>query len=205
SRPAAGFVVPARATPVGRGRVSRTLAHVALPWGAPLTVDDVWALPGDGHRYELVDGVLLVTPAPSRAHQRAVARLVVALSAAAGDAFEVLPAPFDWLVSSSTLFQPDLIVARRGDVGEKRLEQAPLLAVEVQSPSTSSIDRGTKRIKYEQYGVVAYWLVDPLEPGLVVLHLVDGAYREVARVVGGEAYVADFPFPVTVAPDALVS
>ena len=177
---------------------------VALPWGAELTVDDVWALPDDGRRHELVDGVLLVTPAPSRAHQRAVIRLGGLLLRAGGDGFEVLPAPFDWLVNPSTLFQPDIIAARRGDVGETRLERPPLLAVEVLSPSTSSIDRGTKRLKFEQHGVEAFWLVDPITPSLVVLRLVDGVYVEAARVEGDEAYTADFPFAVTVVPSDLV-
>ena len=56
----------------------------ALPRGAPLTYDDLQAMPDDGHRYELVDGVLIVTPAPVRLHQRAVARLLALLMAAAG-------------------------------------------------------------------------------------------------------------------------
>ncbi|MGH9157821.1 MAG: Uma2 family endonuclease [Acidimicrobiales bacterium] len=177
---------------------------MARPWGVPLTVDDVWALPDDGHRYELVDGVLLVTPAPGHAHQRALVRLIVLLAAGAGHAFEVLPAPFDWLVSPSTLFQPDIVVAPKGTIGPKRLERAPTLAVEIGSPSTSSIDRGTKRIKYEQAGVAAYWLVDPLEPVLTVLRLVDRAFVEEARVVGDERYETTFPFPVTVVPAELV-
>lgn len=178
---------------------------MALPWGVPLTVDDVYALPDDGHRYELVDGVLLVTPAPSMAHQRALIRLGAVLLAAAGDRFEVLPAPFDWLVSPSTLFQPDIVVSRKGEVGQKRLERAPRLAVEILSPSTSSIDRGTKRLKYEQCGVECYWLVDPLEPSLLVLRLVDGVFVDEARVAGDERYDTTAPFAVSVVPADLVS
>ena len=53
-----------------------------LPQSRPLTADDIAVLPDDGHRYELIDGTLIVTPAPSWRHQRAVVRLVTALASA---------------------------------------------------------------------------------------------------------------------------
>ena len=59
------------------------MTHLALPWGASLTVDDLEALGDDGHRYELLDGTLLVTAAPNLHHQRAVVRLWRLLDAAA--------------------------------------------------------------------------------------------------------------------------
>ena len=136
------------------------VTHV-LPWGAPLSYDDLQAMPDDGHRYELVDGVLIVTPAPRVSHQRAVARLIVLLAGAAGDEHDVLPAPFDYKVSDLTVLQPDLLVARRTDLGAERLERTPLLVVEVQSPSTRRIDLGTKRLAFEGAGVPWYWLIDP--------------------------------------------
>ena len=45
-----------------------------------------------------------------------------------------------------------------------------------------------------------YWLVDPDEPSLTVLRLVDGRYEEAAKVLGDEPYVATYPFPVTIVP-----
>ncbi|MGI9119591.1 MAG: Uma2 family endonuclease [Acidimicrobiales bacterium] len=75
------------------------------------------------------------------------------------------------MVSDSTVFQPDVLVTRRSDVGATRLEGAPLLVVEVLSPSTRLTDRGTKRLAYEAAGVPSYWLVDPHQPSLTVLHL----------------------------------
>lgn len=178
---------------------------MALPWGEPLTVDDLDAIPDDGHRYELIDGTMLVTPAPATVHQRCVARLVALLLAAAGDEYEVLPAPFDWIVNDVTKFQPDVLVARRDDVGKQRLEATPLLVIEVLSPSTRLSDITLKRTAYERAGVPAYWIVDPEELRLTVLRMSEGGYSEAASVVGADSYTADFPFPVVVVPAALVS
>jgi Uma2 family endonuclease len=178
---------------------------VALPWGQPLTVSDLDAIPDDGHRYELVDGAMLVTPAPARLHQRCVARLVALLLAAGGADHEVLPAPFDWVLDETTKFQPDVVVARRDDVGDHRLEATPLLVVEVASPSTRLADLTLKRRAYERAGVPAYWVVDPDLPRLTVLLLDEGRYVETAVVSGTEAYTADVPYPVTVVPATLVA
>lgn len=179
---------------------------MALPLSVPLTVDDVWAIPDDGHRYELIEGVLIVTPAPGAAHQTCVFEVALLLRAAAGPDELVLVAPFDWVARPGTLLQPDVLVARRADVaatGNTRLERAPLLVVEVSSPSTRMVDRGTKRLAFEAAGVQVYWLVDPDEPSLTVLRLGDGGYVEEATVRGDERYVATEPFPVTVVPSEL--
>jgi Uma2 family endonuclease len=177
---------------------------LALQWGAPLTYADLEGMPDDGHRYELVDGVLVVTPAPGKLHQRCVVRLTALLLAAAGTGHEVLAAPFDYLVGPATLLQPDVLVARREDVGEARLERSPLLVVEVLSPSTRLTDLGTKRLAYEAAGVPTYWLVDPVSPSLTVLRLHEGRYAEEAEVVTDERYETSQPVEVTVAPSDLV-
>lgn len=179
---------------------------MALPLSVPLTVDDVWAIPDDGHRYELIEGVLIVTPAPGAAHQTCVLEVALLLRGAAAPDDLVLVAPFDWVARPGTLLQPDVLVARRADVaatGNTRLERAPRLVVEVASPSTRMVDRGTKRLAYEAAGVPVYWLVDPEEPSLTVLRLVDGTYVEEATVRGDEGYVTTAPFPVTVVPSDL--
>jgi len=177
---------------------------LALQWGAPLTYADLEAMPDDGHRYELVDGVLVVTPAPGTAHQRCVVRLIAVLLAAAGAGQDVLGAPYDYLVGPTTLLQPDVLVARREDLGEARLERPPLLVVEVLSPSTRLTDLGTKLLAYEAAGVPAYWLVEPHEPGITVLGLHEGRYALEAKVVADERYQAGHPFDVAVVPSELV-
>ena len=175
-----------------------------LPRSVPLTYDDLQAMPDDGHRYELVDGVLIVTPAPRRVHQRAVGRLHIVLAGAAPPDLEVLLGPFDFVAGPHTVLEPDLLVARRDEVGEANLEHPPVLVVEVLSPSTRRIDLGTKRLAFEGAGVPHYWLVDPDEPSIVVLELVDGAYREAARAMGTESLEVSSPFAATLVPAALV-
>jgi len=176
----------------------------ALQWGSPLTIADLESMPDDGHRYELIDGTLLVTPAPNTRHQRAVARLLATLVTPAAADLEVLPAPYDWVAGPSSLFQPDVLVARRGDLGPKRLELAPLLVIEVLSPSTRRIDLATKRMAYADAGVAGYWLVDPDVPSLTVLELQAGEYAEVATVVGDEAWESHTPIPALIVPSRLV-
>ncbi len=178
---------------------------LALGSGAPFTYEDLQNMPDDGHRRELVDGVLLVTPAPVPLHQRCVLILAAALLAAAPEDLEVLTAPLDWMVSDSTVFQPDVLVTRRNDVGATRLERTPLLVVEVLSPSTRLTDLGTKRLAYEAACVPSYWLVDPHQPSLTVLHLDAGRYVDAARVVARDPYRATRPFEVTVVPALLVA
>lgn len=174
-----------------------------LPRSRPLTRADLELMPDDGHRYELVDGVLLVSPAPRWQHQRVVGELHVLLHQACPPDLEVLLAPFDVVLADDTVLQPDLLVAPRSQFTERGLPGAPLLAVEVLSPSTRRFDLLLKRDRLEVAGVPSYWLVDPDEPSLTALELVDGAYREAAAVRGDASWTAVVPFPVTVSPGAL--
>ncbi|HEY3013637.1 MAG TPA: Uma2 family endonuclease [Nocardioides sp.] len=162
------------------------------------------ALPDDGRRHELLDGVLLMTPAPSTRHQDIVARLFVALSAAAPRSAKVLIAPFDVALSPATVIEPDVVVARRIDVTDRDLPTAPLLAVEVLSPSTRLFDLGRKKELLEQAGCPSYWVIDPDGPELTALELRDGRYVEVARVSAMQTWTATAPYDVTIVPRDLL-
>jgi Uma2 family endonuclease len=176
-----------------------------LPHGRPLTRADLDRMPDDGHRYELVDGVLVVSPSPTRLHQRAVYRLWQLLNDACTPEFEVLGAPFDVVLADDTVMIPDVVVARRADLTDKDLPAAPVLVVEVLSPSTRRFDLMLKRSRFEAAGTQSYWVVDPDEPALIAWELRDGSYIEVAHVRAEQAYDARQPFPVTVAPKDLVA
>lgn len=174
----------------------------------PFTVEDLEATPDDGRRYELIDGTLFVSPAPGWPHQEVVGSLYLLLRRAAPRAVRVLMAPFGVRQDEANEVQPDLLVARYGDLTDKRLPVAPLLAVEIISPSSRLRDRNLKKAFYQRWGVPRYWLVDPdrEEPSLTVYALTDGGtYEEKAHVVGSDGYDADEPFPVRVVPEGLVA
>ena len=169
----------------------------------PFTRADLDAMPDDGHRYELIDGVLVVTPSPTYQHQVVLRGLFVRLNASCPPELDVLFAPFDVALTDDTVVQPDLLVARRDDFTSRDLPVAPLLAVEILSPSTRRFDLLTKRSRYEEAGTASYWVVDPDDLTLTAWDLVDGAYVEVAHVTGEDEWTAALPFPVTVSPAGL--
>lgn len=166
----------------------------------PFTQADLDALPeASGYRYELLDGILIVSPSPSLAHQRLAGQLFELLRGACPPECEVLFGPFDLKPNAERTFVPDVLVARTADFDEKWLTRAaPLLVVEVRSPSTGLYDRTTKRAVYAEWGVPAYWLADPTEPAVRVLELGGTTrYREVTVVRAGETAELAVPYPLT--------
>jgi Uma2 family endonuclease len=180
-------------------------AVIDMPLMRPLTAADLADRPDDGHRYELLDGVLIVTPAPSMRHQDAAFGLARLLHAACPPELIVLMAPFDITLADDTVLQPDVLVFVRKQGTTRQLPGAPLLAVEVLSPSTRRFDLHLKRSRYEAAGTPAYWVLDPGKPpALTAWELRAGEYVEVASVSGPEEFAAQVPFAVTVVPDDLV-
>jgi Uma2 family endonuclease len=137
----------------------------AVPPVERWSVEQVRALPDDGKRCEVVDGVLLVTPAPRLVHQAALKALYDALGGfVRSQRFgAVLWSPADIVFGPRTLVQPDLFVAPLVE-GRRPREWSEItslvLAVEVLSPGTASRDRGVKRRLYQRVGVGEYWIVD---------------------------------------------
>ena len=129
------------------------------------TVDDLAALPDDGGRHEIIDGELLVTPAPSFRHQRIVGALYWRFVAylAEHPLADVLFAPADVPFSRDTSVQPDLFVVPlvRGRKPESWSHAGRLLlAVEVLSPGSMRTDRYRKRPRYQREQVPESWIVD---------------------------------------------
>jgi Uma2 family endonuclease len=175
-----------------------------LPRSRPLTRRDLERMPDDGHRYELIDGCLIVSPAPTPRHQIALVALLRVLTAACPADLRVLVAPLDVVLADDTVVQPDLLVAGRHQFGARDLPGAPLLAVEVLSPSTRHVDMALKRARYEAAGCPSYWVVDPDAPSVTAWELADGQYVEVAHVEGDDELAAHQPFPVAVSPAHLL-
>lgn len=128
------------------------------------TADDVLALPDDGKRYEVIDGELFVTPAPTPQHQRLVREFYRQLMAYldAHPFWEVLASPADIELADDTLVQPDLFVLPLGSESAQNWKDigALLLAIEVLSPSTARTDRTVKRHRYRRAQIPEYWIVD---------------------------------------------
>jgi len=153
------------------------------------TYEDYAALPDDGRRYEIVNGVLVMAPAPGTGHQSIVVRLSHYLFAHVELAGlgRVFPGPIDVELGPKNVFQPDLIVllnAHLERVTEKKISGAPDLAVEIASPSTAAYDRLTKYEKYAQAGIPEYWLVKPTRRAVEVLVLEHGEYRSLGVFSG---------------------
>jgi Uma2 family endonuclease len=128
------------------------------------TIEMLHALPDDGNRYEIIDGVLYVTPSPGVPHQRALSELVRYVWPYAY-AMGLMPmlSPADIQFSERTVLQPDLFVF--AELPHKPVRvwtdiTTLMLAVEVLSPGTARHDRTIKRTTYQENGVSEYWIVD---------------------------------------------
>lgn len=124
-------------------------------------------LPSEGGtRHEVIAGDLVMTPAPSRRHQRVSMDLGTLLNAFVRlhDLGEVYHGPFDVLLAEGDYLEPDLLFVRKERLpllSDRGAEGAPDLVVEITSPATAHRDRGVKLDRYRLYGVALYWIVDP--------------------------------------------
>jgi Uma2 family endonuclease len=164
-----------------------------------LTYEDYCALPEDGQRYQIIEGDLDVTPAPSASHQRVSRNLVIVLGEHVrrhrlGAVFD---APFDVLLAQDTVVQPDLLFVARerlSSVTERGLEGPPDLIIEILSPATRRLDRTRKMRVYARFGVRECWLVDPEAQSFEVFRLAGAAYV-LAQASCGRETVSSELFP----------
>jgi Uma2 family endonuclease len=125
----------------------------------------VRALPDDGKRYEVLDGELLVSPAPSLRHQDVLGRLneLIRRYVAKHQLGWIWWSPADVEFAPDRMVQPDLFVVPdtgNGKPAAWRDITALLLVIEALSPHTARRDRGKKRDAYQDEGVPEYWIVD---------------------------------------------
>lgn len=179
-----------------------TTQHVVL------TYKEYEALPADGRRYEIHEGELSVTPAPSPRHQiisRNLFRILDAYVKTRGIG-EVLYAPLDVILSESSIVQPDIVYLdpeRVGAISHRGVEGPPTLVVEVLSPATTLIDRSAKPQLYARHGVPFFWLVDPEGRTVEAFLLGPQGYSLAVRASGSEP-VSPPPFPdMTLIPTSL--
>ena len=152
------------------------------------TYEDYQHTPDD-KRYELLDGELIMVPAPNLGHQRIGIRLGALLHGFVQERGlgEVFLAPCDVVLSNTDVVQPDLLFVSNERahllLGGANVRGAPDLVVEIFSPSTAERDRTLKRALYAKHGVKEYWLVDPDARTVTVLRLGEDAF-EVEAIYG---------------------
>lgn len=179
---------------------------LAMPVPRPLTVDDLFRLPDDGWRYELVDGSLIVSPPPVTDHQRALARVLRLLDRAVPDGFEVVP-DAGLELDDATILVPDVVVVRSDAFGKRAFRPDDLLlVVEVVSPSNARNDLVLKPEVYASVGIPGYWILDGrAEPRITVLALAaDGQYRVTHEIGSDETVTVTGPVEATLNPRELL-
>ncbi len=156
-----------------------------------VTYSQLELLNDEGKRYELHEGEVLVTAAPRPLHQRVALRLARHLEdfvepRQLGEVYQSVDVYF----SEEAVYSPDLLFISRERahlVGEKHVQGAPDLVVEVVSPSTEARDRGIKFRAYERHGIKEYWIVDPLARKAEVYILTGGRYERFGAFSQAEA------------------
>lgn len=149
------------------------------------TYEDLDRLPEseNGDRYEIIDGVVIVTPSPIPLHQASSGGLFFEFESFVRPRRlgRVLSAPVDVkLADDEPVLVPDLVFVARERlhiIGPKAIEGAPDIVVEILSPSTKDRDLGIKRAIYARYGVREYWIVDPQARSVTVLALRGDRYE----------------------------
>jgi Uma2 family endonuclease len=178
--------------------------HVPGPSQGQWTYDDYARIPDDGQRYEVIDGVLYMAPAPGEGHQNAVVNFAMLLGIHVKTAGlgRVYVAPFDVTLPPGINVQPDVVVVLNANLGiitPGRIIGSPDLVIEIASPGTATYDRSTKLQAYERAGVAEYWIADPYAKTIEVLRLHHGSYRSL-KVYAGAATL-----PTAVVPNLPVT
>ncbi|MBI3763027.1 MAG: Uma2 family endonuclease, partial [Chloroflexi bacterium] len=157
------------------------------------TYDDWARLPEDGTRYEVIDGVLYLTPPPAIPHQFSSNRLSTAMTnhADAKKLGNILTAPVGVRLPDQPVpLQPDIAfvsTARKSIIGKQYVEGAPDLVVEILSPSNWPFDRQEKFRVYQAAGVPEYWIVDYRAKTVEVFALEEGEYVLLGKYGMGDA------------------
>ena len=149
----------------------------------PYTYADYLETPDDV-RYELIEGELIMAPAPIPRHQLILGYFVMFLAPFVrnNELGWIFPAPIDVHLSDTNLLQPDILFVsneRERIIGETNIQGAPDLVIEIASTRTQEHDRTVKRVLYERFGVLEYWMVDHVEEAVEVLRLENGKFVSV--------------------------
>jgi len=165
--------------------------------GARMTVDEFLQIDDEANFYELIDGVVVVSPSPSPKHQLALMEISRQLANYCADSGvgRVFPETDVHLGQSGDgkdiVYRPEMAFvtsdALKG-IGD-RLVGPPAIVVEVISRGSRRLDTDTKFKDYERFGVGEYWLVDPENDRLIFYRLVEGKFADVTPA--GETFESE--------------
>jgi Uma2 family endonuclease len=156
-----------------------------------LTYEDYCRAPDD-KRYELLNGELMMVPAPNTKHQEILGRLHVELHrfVQEHELGKVYVAPLDVVLSDTDVVQPDVLFisrARADRITDANIQGAPDLVIEILSPSTADKDLGKKHELYGSRGVLEYWIIDPVAETVTVHRQRDGKLERAGEFGRGES------------------
>jgi Uma2 family endonuclease len=136
----------------------------------------------DDQRHEIINGELLMAPAPDTWHQdwSRELTLIIATYVKRNILGKIFAAPVDVVLDSGNTVQPDLVFVSTPNlsiVQKRAIFGVPDLVVELVSPSSVRRDRYDKKALYARFGVKEYWIGDPANKALEILTLKNGDYE----------------------------
>ena len=157
-----------------------------------MTADEFLQLPESLTLTELIDGQIIMAPAPETGHQITAARGYDIIKALASGGI-VLFSPIDVYLDENDVVQPDVLwISPESNckIERKYVSGAPDLVIEVLSPSTALRDKQTKFRLYEKYGVREYWIIEPTAQYIEVWSRVDEKFALHGVFAGSESFVS---------------
>jgi Uma2 family endonuclease len=169
-------------------RVRQYVEREARYHGMRMTAEKYFALDDDGCRYELIDGVVCMTPSPSWNHQTVSLEIAFQFRAylkkrPVGEVAQDVDVHLGTGPRGGDLiYRPDIVFFKSGRLpaAVERPNLAPDLVVEIASVSSRRFDRETKKADYERFGVLEYWVIDPERATMTFFRLQKGRYVEIA-------------------------
>lgn len=150
--------------------------------GLRLSSDEYLSLPDDGFRYELVDGVVVMSPSPSFEHQDIAGEIERQIrNFLIDNPVGYVSHELDVSLGDRLVYNPDLVYvsAKRAGRRPSKLTMAPDVVVEVLSLRTERYDLTTKLADYEASGIAEYWVIDPRRQTMRFLRLGARGYTKV--------------------------
>jgi Uma2 family endonuclease len=132
----------------------------------PISYDEFSKIPYDGLGHHLLNGVHIITPAPSTKHQKISNNISFLFNEFLflGNSGEIYSSPIDLKLSDLDAFQPDLVYISENSlniVKENFIDGVPDLIIEILSPNSEQADFGWKKDLIQKYKIKEYWIVDP--------------------------------------------